>query len=66
VSKNKNRPKRQEKKRKQEYKKAERGRKFNPWIYRYFDVGAEYRKDSEDSMTAEDVLKRMEDRECQQ
>ena len=26
---------------KQEYKKAERGRKFNPWVYRYFDVTAD-------------------------
>lgn len=49
MSKSKDRPKRQKKKQKKEYKKEERGRKFNPWICRYFDVGAEYRKDSEDS-----------------
>lgn len=39
--KSKNRPKRQEKKRKQEYKKIQRGRKFNPWVYKYFDVTAD-------------------------
>ena len=49
MSKNKNRPKRQEKKRKQEYKKIPRGRKFNLWIYRYFDVKADFKKDGEDS-----------------
>lgn len=49
MSKSKDRPKRQKKKQKKEYKKAERGRKFNPWVYKYFDVGAEYRKDSDDS-----------------
>lgn len=49
MSKNKNRPKRQEKKRKQEYKKAQRGRKFNPWIYKYFDVTGDFKKDGEDS-----------------
>lgn len=47
MSKNKNRPKRQQKKPKQEFKKTQRGRKFNPWVYKYFDVGAEYRKDKE-------------------
>lgn len=47
--KTKNRPRRQAKKRKNEYKKTPRGRKFNPWVYKYFDVGAEYRKDGEDS-----------------
>ena len=48
--KNKNRPKRQQKKpKKQEYKKAERGRKFNPWVYKYFDVKADFKKDGEDS-----------------
>lgn len=36
--KNKNKPKRQQKKRKQEYKKTPRGRKFNPWVYKYFDM----------------------------
>ena len=42
MSKNKNRPKRQMKKpKKQEYRKAERGRKFNPWVYKYFDVTAD-------------------------
>ena len=45
MSKNKNKPKRQQKKpKKQEYKKAERGRKFNPWVYKYFD----FKKDGED------------------
>jgi hypothetical protein len=47
MSKNKNRPKRQQKKPKQEYKKAERGRKFNPWIYKYFDVKADFKEDKE-------------------
>lgn len=49
MSKSKDRPKRQAKKRKNEYKKTPRGRKFNPWVYKYFDVGAEYRKDGDDS-----------------
>lgn len=49
MSKSKDRPKRQQKKRKNEYKKTPRGRKFNPWVYKYFDVGAEYRKDGDDS-----------------
>lgn len=49
MSKNKNRPKRQEKKRKQEYKKTPRGRKFNPWVYKYFDVKADFKKDGEDN-----------------
>lgn len=35
--KTKNRPRRQAKKRKNEYKKTPRGRKFNPWVYKYFD-----------------------------
>ena len=46
--KNKNRPKRQQKKpKKLEYKKAERGRKFNPWVYKYFDVKADLKEDKE-------------------
>ncbi len=44
--KSKNRPKRQQKK-KQEHKKAERGRKFNPWVYRYFDVKADLKEDKD-------------------
>ena len=45
--KSKNRPKRQAKKpKKQEYKKAERGKKFNPWIYKYFDVTAYSKEDN--------------------
>lgn len=49
--KTKNRPRRQQKKRKNEYKKTPRGRKFNnPWVYKYFDAakskfsGSQYRK----------------------
>lgn len=45
--KSKNRPKRQQKKRKQEYKKAQRGRKFNPRVYKYFDVKADLREDKD-------------------
>ena len=41
MSKNKNRPKRQTKKPKQECKKTPGGRKFNPWVYRYFDMTAD-------------------------
>lgn len=48
MSKNKNRPKRQQKKPKQEFKKAQRGRKFNPWIYRYFDVTADFKEDKDE------------------
>lgn len=44
----KNRPRRQQKKHKQEYKKAEQGRKFNPWVYKYFDVTA-YSKENNDA-----------------
>lgn len=48
MSKNKNRPKRQQKKpKKQEYKKTQRGRKFNPWVYKYFDVKADLKEDKE-------------------
>ena len=47
--KNKNRPKRQQKKRKQEYKKAPRGRKFNPWVYKYFDVTADNKEDKDET-----------------
>lgn len=48
MSKNKNRPKRQQKKpKKQEYKKAESGRKFNPWVYKYFDVTADLKEDKD-------------------
>lgn len=46
--KNKNKPKRQMKKRKNEYKKQTRGRKFNPWIYKYFDMTAGSEKDGDD------------------
>ena len=46
MSKNKNRPKRQAKKpKKQEYKKTERGRKFNPWVYKYFDLTKDNKED---------------------
>ena len=45
--KSKDRPKRQQKKPKQEYKKTERGRKFNPWIYKYFDVKADFKEEKE-------------------
>jgi ribosomal protein RSM22 (predicted rRNA methylase) len=52
--KSRNRPKQKEKKPKQKYKKAEqeykkveRERKFNSYVYKYFDVMAEYRKDKE-------------------
>lgn len=45
--KSKNRPRRQQKKHKQEYKKAERGRKFNPWVYKYFDVTAYSKEDND-------------------
>ncbi len=45
--KSKNRPKRQQKKPKQEYKKEERGRKFNPWVYKYFDVTADFKEDKD-------------------
>ena len=48
MSKNKNRPKRQQKKRKQEYKKTQRGRKFNPWVYKYFDVTADFKEDNDE------------------
>ena len=41
----KNRPRRQQKKRKNEYKKAPRGRKFNPWVYKYFDVIVDFKED---------------------
>jgi ribosomal protein RSM22 (predicted rRNA methylase) len=54
--KSKNRPKQKEKKPKQKYKKAEqeykkveRERKFNPHVYKYFDVTADIKKDGEDS-----------------
>ena len=48
MSKNKNRPKRQQKKpKKQEYKKAPRGRKFNPYIYKYFDMTKGYEEDND-------------------
>lgn len=48
--KSRNKPKRQVKKpKKSEYKKTERGRKFNPWIYKYFDVKADFKKDGEDN-----------------
>lgn len=46
--KTKNRPRRQAKKRKNEYKKTPRGRKFNPWVYKYFDVTADHRRDNDD------------------
>lgn len=46
--KSKDRPRRQQKKRKNEYKKTPRGRKFNPWVYRYFDVKADLREDKDD------------------
>ena len=46
--KSKNRPTRQQKKRKQEYKKAERGRKFNPWVYKYFDAMADFKEDKDE------------------
>lgn len=42
--KTKNRPRRQAKKRKNEYKKAPRGRKFNQWVYKYFDVTADFKE----------------------
>lgn len=45
--KNKDRPRRQQKKRKNEYKKTPRGRRFNPWIYKYFDVKADLKEDKE-------------------
>ena len=45
--KSKNHPKRQQKKRKNEYKKTQRGRRFNPWIYKYFDVGADFKEEKE-------------------
>jgi hypothetical protein len=45
--KSRNRPKQKEKKPKQKYKKAERGSKFNPWIYRYFDVKADFKEDKD-------------------
>lgn len=48
MSKSKNKPKRQTKKRKNEYKKQTRGRKFNPWVYKYFDVKADYKKDGDE------------------
>lgn len=43
--KSKDRPRRQQKKRKNEYKKTPRGRKFNPWVYKYFDVKANLREE---------------------
>jgi len=46
--KSKDRPRRQQKKRKNEYKKTPRGRRFNPWIYKYFDVKADLRGDKDD------------------
>ena len=48
--KSKNHPKRQQKKRKQEYKKTPRGRKFNSWVYKYFDVKADLREDKDDKL----------------
>ena len=45
--KSKNRPKRQQKKHKNEYKKTPRGRRFNPWIYKYFDVKADFKEEKE-------------------
>ncbi len=48
--KSKDRPRRQQKKRKNEYKKTPRGRKFNPWIYKYFDVKADLREDKDDKL----------------
>lgn len=44
--KSKDRPRRQQKKHKQEHKKAVRGRKFNPWVYKYFDVTAYSKEDN--------------------
>ena len=46
--KSKDRPRRQQKKHKNEYKKTQRGRKFNPWVYKYFDVKADLREDKDD------------------
>ena len=45
--KSKNHPKWQQRKRKNEYKKIPRGRKFNPWVYKYFDVKADFKEDKE-------------------
>lgn len=45
--KSKDRPRRQQRKRKNEYKKTPRGRKFNPWVYKYFDVKAGIREDKD-------------------
>jgi hypothetical protein len=45
--KSKNRPKRQQKKPKQKYKKTQRERKFNPWVHKYFDVKADVKEDKE-------------------
>ena len=45
--KSKDRPRRQQKKRKNEYKKTPRGRKFNPWVYKYFDVKADFKEEKE-------------------
>jgi len=45
--KNKDRPRRQQKKRKNEYKKTPRGWKFNPWVYKYFDVKADLKEEKE-------------------
>ena len=43
--KTKNRPRRQQKKRNNEDKKIPRGRKFNPWVYKYFDVTADFKEE---------------------
>lgn len=43
--KNKDRPCRQQKKRKNKYKKTPKGRKFNPWVYKYFDVKTDIKED---------------------
>ena len=48
--KSKDRPRRQQKKRKNEYKKTPRGRRFNPWVYKYFDVKADLREDKDDKL----------------
>ena len=45
--KSKDRPRRQQKKRKNEYKKTPRGRRFNPWVYKYFDVKADFKEEKE-------------------
>lgn len=46
MSKNKNRPKRQQKKpKKQKYKKTPRGKKFNLWVYKYFDMTKDYEEE---------------------